>query len=92
MMSYKIKFFYLKNNSYKNCSDKQNESCCGGSCSSGVSNENCCDSKPNNQINTKVDESFNNKHERLREYAYASLVAISAIFLSRIALKFFYSK
>ena len=71
----------------KNRENNAEQSCCGTcDCGSDETNqqaESCCSS-------TEADQ-CESKKSNLRSYAYATLIAASAILLSRIALKIFYS-
>ena len=77
----------------------ENGSCCGGDenengscCSSSKSgNESCCGSSGEKSNTCDNNSSGKEERNRVKEYAVATLVAFSAILISRIALKIFYS-
>ena len=87
--------FFSKTNLNKNSCVENESTCCGGSCSNETpSKKSCCDSEINDKktnIMEKTVLQYSNR-EKLRDYAYASLYAISAILLSKVALSFLYSK
>ncbi len=92
----KLKLYnFKKTNSNKNSCVDNESTCCGGSCSNETpSKKSCCDSEINDKktnIMEKTVLQYSNR-EKLRDYAYASLYAISAILLSKVALRFLYSK
>ena len=77
--------FILKINKEKN----NETSCCGGSCS--TENGGCFDSGKKEMTVEKSIIQYSSR-EKFRDYAYATIFAISAILISKIALRFFYSK
>lgn len=87
----------MNNKSDLNNNENNKSSCCGGGCDCSNSDEqqenntfSCCSiSNDNNVQNEMVVEEL--KRNRFREYAFATLIATSAIFLSKVALKYFYS-
>ncbi len=77
-----------KENPEKN--PKSNSSCCGAE----INTNNCCSkTEPlnSNFSDLKVKVDTNLKNNRIRNYATASIIALSAILVSRIALKMFYN-
>ena len=90
----------------KDKNNNQNNECGVSSCCSNQSQSSCCQ-KSNNKTNSCCSKSENNdanllqqnlvetkydNRNRLGDYAMATLVSLSAILISRIALKYFYEK
>lgn len=80
----------------------ENSSCCGNEessdlcCQTSSSHKNqsscCVDQHEKSNFNSNAAESNRcSERNRLREYAYATLAALSAILISKVALKLFYS-
>lgn len=74
--------------------------CCGndgdeGTCCQQNSQPNessCCSSSTKPKINVENNAYFDNSDKsRIREYAFAGLIAFSAIIISKVALRYFYS-
>lgn len=84
--------------------NENNISCCGScdcseekevesGCCSNKAETSCCSTKTGSNLlnNNRIVYQDSGLKGRFREYAYATLIATSAILISRIALKYLYS-